>query len=141
MQQIQTFGWRIREERKRLGLTQQQFADGLDISRSSVALYETDRTIPDLNFGLRAKNCGIDAWYIMTGERGSEAAANLFDWALFIKILSTIRTVYEDKKLVLATEQEIAIAQLLYGHLVRQGEMDDAMLNDAVLNSTRKLAA
>ena len=136
MNQIQTFGWRIREERKRLGLTQQQFADGLDISRSSVALYETDRTVPDLNFGLRAKNCGIDAWYIMTGERGSEAAANLFDWALFGKILSSIRTWCEDEKLVLATDKEIAVAQLLYGHFVKQGKVDDA-----VLHSTLKLAA
>lgn len=132
MQQKKTFGTRIREERKRLGLTQQQFADGLELSRSSVALYETDRTVPDLAFALRAKENGIDAWYIMTGERGREAAAHLFDWVLLADIVSRIRSLAAIEQLALTTEKEMAIARLLYKHCSTRGLVDQDIVDDAV---------
>lgn len=125
-----TIGARIREERKRLGLTQQQFADGLSMSRSGLALYETDRTVPDFNFGRRAKENGVDAWYIMTGERGSTAAAQLFDWALFTGIVSGIRSWCADEQLELSIEKEMAVARVLYKHFSVRGLVDQDVMND-----------
>ncbi|WP_092002261.1 helix-turn-helix domain-containing protein [Polaromonas sp. OV174] len=131
-----TIGARIREERKRLCLTQQQFADSLSMSRSCLALYETDRTVPDLNFGRRAKENGLDAWYIMTGERSSTAAEQLFDWASFTGILSGIRSFCADQRLEITIEKEIAVARVLY-----KLSLDRAMVDQDVMNEMLRLAA
>lgn len=43
------FGERVREAREKLGLTQEQFADQLGISRASLALYESGRREPKVD--------------------------------------------------------------------------------------------
>lgn len=130
MSSFKTIGARIREERKRLGLTQQQFADGLGIGRSALALYETDRTTPDLLFGQRAKANGIDTWYIMNAERGVEASVDLFDWSLFTGIILGIRSWCAKEQVSLPVEKEIAVARVLYKHFCSEGLIDQLVMDD-----------
>ena len=44
-----TFGEKLKEARKKIGLSQEQFAEKLNISRSAVAKWESDIGIPDVS--------------------------------------------------------------------------------------------
>ena len=43
-----TLGERIRDERKKKGLSQEELADILNVSRQAITKWETDRGIPDI---------------------------------------------------------------------------------------------
>ena len=43
-----TLGGKIREARKRCGLSQEQLADKMSVSRSAIAKWETDKGLPDV---------------------------------------------------------------------------------------------
>ena len=43
-----TLGARIRDERKKRGLSQEELADILNVSRQAITKWETDRGIPDI---------------------------------------------------------------------------------------------
>jgi Predicted transcriptional regulators len=44
-----TFGEKLKEARKSAGLSQEQFAEKMSVSRSAVAKWETDKGMPDVN--------------------------------------------------------------------------------------------
>ena len=44
-----TFGEKLKEARKKSGLSQEQLAEKLSVSRSAVAKWETDKGMPDVN--------------------------------------------------------------------------------------------
>ena len=44
-----TLGEKIKEARKNAGLSQEQFAEKMNVSRSAVAKWETDKGIPDIS--------------------------------------------------------------------------------------------
>ena len=46
---IMTFGEKLKEARKESGLSQEQFAEKMNVSRSAVAKWETDKGMPDVN--------------------------------------------------------------------------------------------
>lgn len=62
-------GERIKELRKVLGLTQQEFADRLRIKRNTIAKYETNRGEPvDAVFALIAREFNVNETWLRTGE-------------------------------------------------------------------------
>jgi transcriptional regulator with XRE-family HTH domain len=64
-----TFGTRLREERKRLGLKQAEFASlvGTDVPKQS--LYENDRRQLRAAYLSRVAAAGVDVAYVLTGRR------------------------------------------------------------------------
>ena len=48
MQIAEKFGNRLRELRTRKGLSQQQLAEIMAVSRASIAMYESGRRLPDV---------------------------------------------------------------------------------------------
>jgi len=44
-----TFGEKLKEARKEAGLSQEQFAEKMSVSRSAIAKWESDRGMPDVN--------------------------------------------------------------------------------------------
>jgi len=64
-----SFGTRLAEERKRLGLKQAEFADlvGTDVPKQS--LYENDRRELRADYLARLAVAGIDIVYVLTGRR------------------------------------------------------------------------
>ncbi|BBF42609.1 transcriptional regulator, XRE family [Lachnospiraceae bacterium KM106-2] len=44
-----TFGEKVKEARKEVGLSQEQFAEKMNVSRSAIAKWETDKGMPDIN--------------------------------------------------------------------------------------------
>ena len=64
-----SFGSRLAEERKRLGLKQAAFAElvGTDVPKQS--LYENDRRELRADYLARVAAAGVDVLYILTGRR------------------------------------------------------------------------
>lgn len=64
-----SFGARLAEERKRLGLKQAEFADlvGTDVPKQS--LYENDRRDLRAEYLARLADAEVDVVYILTGQR------------------------------------------------------------------------
>ena len=44
-----TFGTKLKEARKAAGLSQEQFAEKMCVSRSAIAKWESDKGMPDIN--------------------------------------------------------------------------------------------
>lgn len=61
------FSLRLKEERKRLKLTQKQFADIIECSATSIVMYEKEQTIPQVTFLEKIAPLGFDVQYILTG--------------------------------------------------------------------------
>ncbi|MCA8181005.1 helix-turn-helix domain-containing protein [Burkholderia vietnamiensis] len=67
--QMETVGKRLREERLRIGLSQDEFAAIGQLGRKTLAFYESDERAPDTSFLLALRSIGVDIVYVLTGER------------------------------------------------------------------------
>ncbi|EBH8908690.1 helix-turn-helix domain-containing protein [Salmonella enterica] len=64
-----TLGVRLREERKKMGLNQEDFSALVGSSRGSQASYEQDKKIPGGAYLAALEGIGVDILYILTGKR------------------------------------------------------------------------
>lgn len=69
MEIIYDIGRRLKEERVRLKLTQQEVADLVGITRQSQAKYEKGESSPDLIYMDKLIDIGFNAYYIMSGQK------------------------------------------------------------------------
>lgn len=77
---------RLKELRKSLDLTQQEFADRLKISRNTYSSYESGRNVPsDAAIGLICREFHVSEQWLRTGEGQREEAVSqedeLIEWA------------------------------------------------------------
>lgn len=61
-------GLRLMFEREKLGLTQGELAQRLNIHRVSQSNYERGTTSPDVKYLAAADELGLDIYYIITGK-------------------------------------------------------------------------
>jgi transcriptional regulator with XRE-family HTH domain len=66
-----SFGRRLAEERKRLGLTQVGFADLAGTSAAKQSLYENDRRELRAAYLARLVEAGVDVVYVLIGRRSA----------------------------------------------------------------------
>lgn len=62
-----TVGGRLRQERKRIGMTQEELASALGVHRLTQINYELGRTEPDAAYIAALREAGIDGAYVLTG--------------------------------------------------------------------------
>ncbi len=104
-------GQRLRDERKRLGFTQEQLADQLGVARRTVFNHETDFhpvTVEVLN---KLDELGADCFYILFGRRFLEFSVPL-DAALLERVLDQEKILCRDqngKKLSLGHCAELIV--------------------------------
>ena len=67
-------GERLKEERKRLGLNQTQFAGVAGVQISAQTNYETGKRSPDAAYLAALAAAGVDVLYVLTGQRGGAVA-------------------------------------------------------------------
>ena len=61
-----TFGEKLKEARKEAGLSQEQFAEKMNVSRSAIAKWESDKGMPDVNnLKMMAQLLGISLDYLL----------------------------------------------------------------------------
>ena len=68
-----SFGRRLRQERKRLSLSQEQFAELGGVKRSSQHLYEHDVRRPDTDYLARIHGAGADVSFLLTGRASASS--------------------------------------------------------------------
>ena len=85
-------GSRLREERKRLNLTQTQLAEAAGISLTSQSHYESGTHRPDSTYLSHAARAGIDILYVLTGTHQGEFNPNSIDWLAVLEITDIIAT-------------------------------------------------
>lgn len=64
-----SFGSRLKQERKRLGLSQVQFAELGGVKRVSQHLYEQDVRLPDLGYVFHLAEKGVDVAFLVIGTQ------------------------------------------------------------------------
>ena len=62
-------GARLREERMRIGLSQDEFAAVAAVTRRTQSAYETDARAPDTTYLHALAGVGVDIVYVLTGDR------------------------------------------------------------------------
>lgn len=72
---MNTFGIRLTEERKRLGFSQEDFAEICGVKRIAQGRYEKGARQPDSNYLMAASQAGVDVTYLITGIRSPEQPA------------------------------------------------------------------
>ncbi len=70
-------GSRLREERKRLGFSQEEFASRAGVSRGTQKGYERESTAPDIRYLVTIEQMGVDLDYVLTARRGPDDLAAL----------------------------------------------------------------
>lgn len=70
-------GERLREERTRLGLNQDAFAQQGGITRNTQGSYEKGERNPDSAYLTAMAKAGVDVLYVLTGARLTAAASGL----------------------------------------------------------------
>ena len=64
-----TFGEKLRNARKESGLSQEQFAEKMNVSRSAVAKWETDKGMPDItNLMAMSQLLNVSVDYLISDE-------------------------------------------------------------------------
>lgn len=74
-------GIRLKEERKRLGLTQEAMGLACGVAKRTQILFEQDAHLPGGAYSVAADELGVDVTYVLVGrrERLAEADADLLD--------------------------------------------------------------
>jgi transcriptional regulator with XRE-family HTH domain len=63
------FGERLKEERKRLGFTQADFAARVGVSRNTQMNYEAEEREPGIGYIASIEEIGVNSGYVVTGSR------------------------------------------------------------------------
>lgn len=79
-----SIGARLREERKRLRMTQADFAQVAGLSRVTQRYYENDERSPDAEYLAAVAAIGVDVQYVITGQRSGLAASLASDEAALL---------------------------------------------------------
>lgn len=69
------FFQRLREERKRLGLSQEGLAALVSVSKNTQSNYETGASQPDVGYLKAIQAAGLDAGFVLTGLRTFDPSA------------------------------------------------------------------
>lgn len=127
------FGKRLAIERQRLGLSQATLAPILGISRSALAMIETDRAPLDvLRLINLAEKVGLDPIYVLTGEPSRVAASKLMDWDLVAAIQRGVHAWCSTHQLELSPEKQTLVLKILYERFSKlEGDISEG-LSDAL---------
>lgn len=77
-----SLGQRLREERKKMELSQSEFARALGIHLNTQSRYEKGEREPDSNYLNSLMDFGVDVTYVLTGERRNEKGTGTDDFTL-----------------------------------------------------------
>lgn len=125
-----TLGSRFAQERKRLGETQQDWADYLGITRSAVAMIEADRASVDTGKLMALWERGVDALYLLTGRRSDIAAGDLIDWALLVKIADRLAHWEAEKGIRIPEAKRPTVLKVLYQRLAESARAGNAAIDE-----------
>ena len=127
---------RLKQERKRLGLSQEDVANVLKVGRSSVAMYETGKTNLDNEaLATLANTLHFDVEFLITGLTDFAINAKAIDWEVLGTITREIRAGFISKGIELSPEKENQLIKTLYEHFI-----DTKKISPSLIANTLSLA-
>ena len=124
------FGERIRAERRRLKMTQAEFASAADVSPTSQVGYESDAHIPNLRYLARVAAAGTDYVFVMQGKPREQAAIDWIDWDTYIKIVEGIEEWLDQNLVTVTTEKKLRLAKMLLMLYASGSEIQPEIIRD-----------
>lgn len=92
-------GERLKEERDRLGLTQEHMAGRLNITQKTQGLYERGQRMPNAEYLAAMAALGCDVLYVLTGQRTAQPVEPLS--VRESRMLENYRALAEEDKTVI----------------------------------------
>jgi transcriptional regulator with XRE-family HTH domain len=91
---MDAIGVRLKQERDRLGLSQDEVCTAAGINRRSQSNYENSVRSPDAAYLASISKLGIDVGYVITGRRSKPSKAELWD---FLKTYLGVAKLFKSK--------------------------------------------
>ncbi len=92
------FADRLRQERERLGLTQDKFGHAVDVSRVTQSNYEQGVREPGITYLSALGRAGCDLRFLLFGEKVDAQYLDLMDWELHDQVWDWVDRVAVDAK-------------------------------------------
>lgn len=109
-----SIGDRIKEEREKLGYSQEAFANAGGVSKRSQIMYEQNKTEVGAGYFSKIVEIGADIQYILTGKKIEDNQSQEAKIASSDKITSMINILNEDQKqeVLLVIKEKIRLNEL-----------------------------
>jgi transcriptional regulator with XRE-family HTH domain len=124
------FGNRLADERRRLGLKQQDVAQYFGMTRSAVTMMELEHTSLDAERLLILGKNGFDVLKILTGEEGVVAAGRIVNWELALGIEARVDEWARSRGKTLSSEKRVLLTKHLYLRSAARGHVQDEELDE-----------
>ncbi len=125
---------RLRQERERLGHTQDDFADLLGINRSTQITYESGKREPCVSYLTSIAHHGVNLQYVLFGDDAEVVFVDAVDWELFSEIWKWVHRVAVDKKgKPYSAELQIKIFRLAYNECLKSKRVNPDNLDLTLL--------
>jgi len=108
---MNTLHERLKEERLRLGLSQDEFAEKGGVKRRAQIHYEAGERCPDGHYFAGIAATGADVNYILTGKRESNAVKVNMQAVKMAQLLNELND-HQQKEILFAIEEKKRLNQL-----------------------------
>lgn len=125
---MSVFSKRLREERKRLGISQSDFAAAGGVAPQTLVGYEKGVRKPDAEFLSRVMAAGVDAAFLLTGKRAAARVEEDVDWVLLDKIYEGIELACRENNLEVKAGKRSELVRVLYALFAAQQRVDTEAL-------------
>ena len=95
---VEGFADRLRQERERLGLSQDKFGQTVDVSRVTQSNYEQGVREPGITYLSALGRAGCDLRFVLFGESDESHFLDLMDWELHDQVWDWVDRVAVDAK-------------------------------------------
>ena len=125
---LNLFAIRLKEERQRLQLKQDGFAQMGHVSSGSQAGYEAGSRAPDAKYLALLENNGVDVLYLLSGEKAKKYAATHFDWEKHNAILQIIEKWTHSLDIEVEFEMKMEIFKVIFIVSVEKDDIDQELI-------------
>lgn len=127
---MNNIGSRLREERERLKMTQENFAAACGVGRWAQVNYESNARSPDANYLAAAAEIGVDVAYVITG--GNADAGIELDTDLLAEIIEHIESLLAEKNTKFPPNKLALATAMLYRVFKEKKNIDTKMVAEVI---------
>lgn len=125
-QENDTFGARLRKERKRLGMTQQELGLVGGVSKTTQLLYEGGTHPEAVNYLARIAAAGADVMFLLTDTTQAQRAAQAVDWELLAKVVEALVEVQRETGKTIRADKLGQVIRQIYLRQIGEQRSDPA---------------
>lgn len=119
------FGNRLREERKRIGLSGEALGEIGGVKKFAQSNYETGKRYPDGKYLMAVAEAGVDVQYVLTGEPGQRPVTKPIDAERMVEIAQRLEKVATAAGKRWPASQLVAVAVEVYNFFLNEAMEED----------------